>query len=142
MAELPKNILNFDEPFGDTNGRKAELKQTSDSYRQLLEDKINDLKADASQVGKQALVIGGTLAVVYLLLELFLPDDDPENSLKGDSAAPIMLQAPNESSSWLTKAVTSYAVTWALGLAREKLMEFLATQQHTNEVTHTNDTSK
>ncbi|MCU0338824.1 MAG: hypothetical protein MUE30_02985 [Spirosomaceae bacterium] len=142
MADIPQNMLSFDEPFGDTNGRKVALKETSESYRQLLEDKINDLKGDASRLGKQALVIGGTLAAVYLLLEILISDDEPEVQPKNDSSNPIVIQAPKESSSWFTKAATSYAVTWALGLAREKLMEFLATQTQKHEVNHTNDTSK
>ena len=78
MASLPKNILTFEEPFGDTNGRITELQTASEGYRRLLEEKIEDLKVDAVEIGKQALVIGGVIAVVYLLVVALLPEDDPE----------------------------------------------------------------
>lgn len=140
MASIPKNILTFEEPFGDTNGRKTVLKEVSEGYRQLLEEKMGDLKIDAERIGKQALVIGGTIAAAYLLLELLLPDEKPEIKKADKSTPPIIIER-REESSWITKAVTSYAVTWALGMARQKLMDFLATQKNRNEVRNTNETS-
>ena len=139
MASIPKNILTFEEPFGDTNGRKTVLKEASEGYRRLLEEKMGDLKIDAERIGKQALVIGGTIAAVYLLLELLLPEEEPE--IKTISNSPVIIERREESSSWVTKAVTSYAVTWALGMARQKLMDYLATQKNRNEVRNTNETS-
>lgn len=139
MASLPKNILSFEEPFGDTNSRKTELKEVSEGYRKLLEEKMTDLKDDAARVGKQALVIGGAIAAVYLVLELLLPDDEPEVKTK-QQAAFALPERTNNQPSWLVKTATSLAMTWALDIARQKLMDFLATQQQTNEVKNTNDT--
>lgn len=139
MASIPKNILTFEEPFGDTNGRKTVLKEVSEGYRRLLEEKMGDLKIDAERIGKQALVIGGAIAAVYLLLELVLPDEEPE--IETADTTPVIIERREATASWVTKAVTSYAITWALGVAREKLMEFLATQKNRNEVRNTNETS-
>ena len=141
MASIPKNMLTFEEPFGDTNGRKTVLKEVSEGYRRLLEEKMGDLKIDAERIGKQALVIGGTIAAAYLLLELLLPDEEPEIKTTGTNTTPVLIERREESSSWITKAVTSYAVSWALGMARQKLMDFLAIQKNRNEVRNTNDTS-
>lgn len=141
MASIPKNMLTFEEPFGDTNGRKTVLKEVSEGYRRLLEEKMGDLKIDAERIGKQALVIGGTIAAVYLLLELVLPDEEPEIKTAGTNTTPIIVERREENSSWITKAVASYALTWALGMARQKLMDFLATQKNRNEVRNTNETS-
>jgi hypothetical protein len=142
MASIPKNMLTFEEPFGDTNGRKTVLKEVSEGYRRLLEEKMGDLKIDAERIGKQALVIGGTIAAAYLLLELLLPDEEPEIKAERMNTTPVVIERREESSSsWITKAVTSYAVTWALGMARQKLMDFLATQKNRNEVRNTNETS-
>lgn len=141
MASIPKNMLTFEEPFGDTNGRKTVLKELSEGYRRLLEEKMGDLKIDAERIGKQALVIGGTIAAAYLLLELLLPDEEPEIKTTGTNTTPVIIERREESSSWITKAVTSYAVTWALGMAKQKLMDFLATQKNRNEVRNTNETS-
>jgi hypothetical protein len=140
MASFPKNILTFEEPFGDTHGRKTELKETSEGYRKLLEEKIGDLKVDANHFGKQALIIGGAIAAVYLLLDALLPEEAPEVKV-ANNETPIAVKHPKEKSPWLVKAATSYAITWALGLAQQKLMDFLATQQHKNEVKNTNETS-
>ena len=141
MASIPKNILTFEEPFGDTNGRKTVLKEASEGYRRLLEQKMGDLKIDAERIGKQALVIGGAIAAVYLLLDMLLPDEEPETKTISNNHTPIIIERRAEGTSWLTKAVTSYAVTWALGMARQKLMDYLATQKNTNEVRNTNETS-
>ncbi len=141
MASIPKNMLTFEEPFGDTNGRKTVLKEVSEGYRRLLEEKMGDLKIDAERIGKQALVIGGTIAAVYLLLDMLLPDEEPETQTTSNTHTPIIIERRAEETSWLTKAVTSYAVTWALGIARQKLMDYLATQKNTNEVRNTNETS-
>jgi hypothetical protein len=141
MASIPKNMLTFEEPFGDTNGRKTVLKEVSEGYRRLLEEKMGDLKIDAERIGKQALVIGGTIAAAYLLLELLLPDEEPEIKTASTNTTPVVIERREESSSWITKAVTSYAITWALGMARQKLMDFLATQKNRNEVRNTNETS-
>jgi hypothetical protein len=141
MASIPKNILTFEEPFGDTDGRKTVLKEVAEGYRRLLEEKMGDLKIDAERIGKQALVIGGTIAAVYLLLELLLPDEEPEIKTLSTSTPSELIERRKESYSWVTKAVTSYAVTWALGMARQKLMDFLATQKNRNEVKNTNETS-
>lgn len=141
MASIPKNMLTFEEPFGDTNGRKTVLKEVSEGYRRLLEEKMGDLKIDAERIGKQALVIGGTIAAVYLLLELVLPDEEPEIKTASTNTTPVIVERREESSSWITKAVASYALTWALGMARQKLMDFLATQKNRNEVRNTNETS-
>ncbi len=142
MASLPKNILTFEEPFGNTNDRKVSLKSESEGYRRLLEEKIEDLKVDAVHIGKQALVIGGAIAAVYLLLDALLPEEESEIKTKDSHNLPVVFERHEEKTSWLTKAVTSYAVTWALGIAQQKLMDFLATQQKTNAGTDTNEASK
>lgn len=140
MANLPKNILTFEEPFGDTNGRKIELKDTSEGYRQLLEEKFEDIKANASHIGQQALVIGGIISAVYLLLEAVLPDEEPEPRASEINKTPVVIEHREHKASWLTKAVTSYALTWALGVARQKLIDFLAAQQNRDEVKNTHET--
>lgn len=142
MASLPKNILTFEEPFGDTNGRKEELKSALEGYRRLLEEKLEDLKIDAAEIGKQALIIGGTIAAVYLLLDALLPEEETKVKMSQGSNLPVIIERHEQKTSWVAKAVTSYAVTWILGIARQKLMDFLATQQNTNAGTNTNETSK
>lgn len=47
---------------------------------------------DAERIGKQALVIGGTIAAVYLLLELLLPEDEPEIKRINKSTPPVIIE--------------------------------------------------
>ena len=134
MSNLLNKITSFSQPFGETAARKDELRQTADSYKQALDEKIIDLKDDASRIGKQALVIGGVIAAVYLLLELVLPDDEDEPNNVPKS--PVVVERNNESS-WLGKAVQSMAMTAILALAKQKLEEFLAIQNQTNATANT-----
>jgi|GEM_PF-1371799 len=140
MNSLTDKITSFSVPFGDTEARETTLQQESKVARQQLEGQIEHLKTDAIRMGKQALVIGGTIMAVYLLLELILTaDDDAENRSNSNKSVVI---ASKSTSSWLTKSVSAYAMTWLLGLAREKLTDFLATQNHNNEIVDTRPASE
>ncbi|MEZ4900783.1 MAG: hypothetical protein R2822_03035 [Spirosomataceae bacterium] len=142
MAPIPKNILKFDTLFGNTDTRKSTLKELTAEYQRRLEAKIEDLEIDTKRIGKQALIIGGSITAVYLLLELLLPDDETESkTVIPPTNTPIIIERHPEKSSWVSKTVTSFAMTWALEVARQKLMEFLATQQQANEVKDTNQTN-
>ena len=135
MNSLTDKITSFPVLFGDTEARKTALEEQSKVVRQQLEGQIAHLKTDAAHVGKQALVIGGTILAVYLLLELILPDDEEEKNRSNGNKS---VTTPSKStSSWLTKSVSAYATTWLLGLARKKLTDFLATQNHKNEIVDT-----
>jgi hypothetical protein len=142
MSDFLKNIVSFAEPFGNTTNRKTELQQTSDNYKQVLEEKITDLKTDASRIGKQALVIGGSIAAVYLLLEMILPADDDEIETKNtvSGVTPIIVERPKESS-WLSKSLQTMATTALLALAKQKLSDFLAVQTEPNATENTNTAS-
>jgi hypothetical protein len=142
MSDFLKNIVSFAEPFGNTTNRKTELQQSSDNYKQMLEEKITDLKTDASRIGKQALVIGGSIAAVYLLLEMILPADDDEIETKNNlsSVTPIVVERPKESS-WLSKSLQTMATTALLALAKQKLSDFLAVQTEPNATENTNTAS-
>jgi hypothetical protein len=142
MSDFLKNIVSFAEPFGNTTNRKTELQQSSDDYKQMLEEKISDLKTDASRIGKQALVIGGSIAAAYLLLEMILPADDDEIETKNNlsSVTPIVVERPKESS-WLSKSLQTMATTALLALAKQKLSDFLAVQTEPNATENTNTAS-
>jgi hypothetical protein len=139
MSDFLKNIVSFSEPFGQTAIRKGELQQESDNYKQILEEKINDLKTNSSRIGKQALVIGGSIAAVYLLLEMILPADEEELDTKNNTSGvtPIVIERRNESS-WLSKSLQTVATTALLAFAKQKLTDFLATQTESNATENTN----
>jgi hypothetical protein len=144
MASLIDKILSFDEPFGDTAARKQNLQQTTESLKDQLNEKLADLKIDGARLGKQALVIGGSIAAVYVLLQMLLPDEEPDyrpQQFNNGSQQPMIVERHNNKSSWVGKAVQSFVITTVLGIARQKLMEFLESQNQTNASPDTTDTS-
>jgi hypothetical protein len=127
MKSLADKITVFQPPFGDTDTQKTMLEAESELLKQRLEGQIDNFKTDATRVGKQALVIGGSVMAVYLLLDWLLPNDD-EAEITPHTKPQVEASQP----SWLVKSVSAYAITWLLGIAREKLMDFLATQPSMN----------
>ncbi len=126
MSAILTKILNFTEPFADTNARKESLASTADALKESLDSKLESLRTDATHAGKTALIIGGSVLAVYLLLEAILPDEDADDETpKGKKKRPIMVE--KQESSVITKAVAGYAVSFLLGLAKQKLSDYLAT---------------
>ncbi|TAE39834.1 MAG: hypothetical protein EAZ70_04600 [Runella slithyformis] len=143
MHPLADKITTFHSPFADTEAQKAALKEESDALKQQLEGQIDGFKTDATRIGKQALVIGGSIMAVYLLLDLLLPNNNnDETDQQGSNPLAVGSSKNSTQFPWLAKSVSAYAVTWLLGLAREKLIDFLATQNHSNAVPNTNSTSE
>jgi hypothetical protein len=144
MASLIDKILSFDEPFGNTAARKQDLQQTTESLKDQLNEKLADLKIDGARLGKQALVIGGSIAAVYVLLQMLLPDEEPDYRQQfsnNGGQQPLIVAQRHSESSWVSKAVQSFVITTVLGIARQKLMEFLESQNQTDAGQDTTNTS-
>ncbi|MFN4147860.1 MAG: hypothetical protein ACK4GN_18710, partial [Runella sp.] len=103
----------------------------------LLEERLKDLKTDSKQIAEKALVIGGIIGVAYLLVDALLPDDDQTPSSSVKRVEPLTERPRRSQDSWITKAIVSFALTSALELARQKLIDYLSTQQQKNEVNPT-----
>lgn len=73
------------------------------------------------EVGKRALIIGSAVGLSYWLVSSLL-DEDEESSTDD---TPNIKEAPTESS-FLSNAISSFAVTTMLGLARNTLSRFLS----------------
>ena len=128
MSAILNKILTFTEPFANTAARKESLANATESLKASLDSKLASLKTDGLDVAKTALIIGGSVLAVYLLLEAVLPDEDEneeESAIKKSKSRTIVLKQAE--SSFITKAVTGYAVTFLLGLAKQKLTDYLAT---------------
>jgi hypothetical protein len=130
MASLLNKLLQIEEPFGDTTERREKAQQMTEEARQQLDENLEALKVDASRIAQQALLIGGGIAGVYLLLDLMLGNDEDEVDSK-------IRMKPRGESPWYVKAVSGYVLTMLLGVARQRLVEFLATQHGANEEKNT-----
>ena len=77
MSSSPiDSSVKLSKPFSsNTDAEKEDLLKEADLYRDKLEVQWDDLKKDATDYGKQALIIGGVVASTYLLLEAVLPKE-------------------------------------------------------------------
>ena len=123
-------------PFSsDTPREKEQMKETVESYRQQMDAQWQELKGDATHYGKQALVIGGVVAGVYLLMDALLPAEDgtEEQPL---TPAPVKPDVPRPKSTddglSVGTALRGLAWTFAVGWARKQLTHFVEAEKKTD----------
>ncbi|TDB69046.1 hypothetical protein [Arundinibacter roseus] len=111
------------QPFSsDTHRQKEELKAEVDEFRQRLDAQWADLQTNALHYGKQALVIGGVIASVYVLLEALLPNEEETQPIPMPER-PARVQ--NRDEFQIGSALRSLAWTLAVGWARQQLSHYI-----------------
>jgi hypothetical protein len=93
--------------------KKAKLEAEAANYEDKIGESIADIKQVAKEKGTQILVAGAVVAGVYLLYSLFTESDKSEK------------KSEKKESSFLSNAITSYAVGMALSLAKDQLVDYL-----------------
>ena len=63
-------------PFADTTARRAQLMQATERFKESIQDGVDSLKSDASEVGKTTALVAGVALGVFLLASLILPKSD------------------------------------------------------------------
>lgn len=118
MKEIPKSqaIAN----------RKKELYRKSSQYKSAVTSDMNRLKFDIERVGKNFLIIGGLLYLVYKLSKLFTgsSSEDTDNQSTGQ------LVRTRESSGIVVK-IKEQITLFLLALAFRKLKEFVKENSQT-----------
>jgi len=112
---------------------KKRLIETSDRHRQEMERDLRDLSDRTESVLKNALVIGGALALTYLLVTQ-LSSTKKRKSKKAD--VDELETEANETPSMLTQVgdkVLNVATIFLLDLAKEKLSEYLQNRKTKHE---------
>jgi hypothetical protein len=122
----------------ESNDPKLELLKKSAKHRQDLEDEVRLISAKTERIITNALIIGGTLAAAYVLVRQFSGPSKKRKvksqKLKVVHAAPAEAAEVEEESfapgimSQVGQAIASQATVFLLGLAKEKLSEFLQGQ--------------
>lgn len=124
----------------ESNDPKLELLKKSAKHRQDLEDEVRLISAKTERIITNALIIGGTLAAAYVLVRQFSGPSKKRKKVKSQKlkvvqAAPAdAAEAEDEESfapgivSQVGQAIASQATVFLLGLAKEKLSEFLQGQ--------------
>jgi DNA gyrase/topoisomerase IV subunit B len=121
---------------------KQRLIETSDRHKHELEKEVKALSDKTERALKNALIIGGTLAVTYLLVSQLSSsrkkkkkakqseEDETPDSILGEvsasSASPSFL-------SQLGERLTTQATALLLGLIKDKLAEYLSNRKQKDE---------
>lgn len=107
------------------------LEQSNSEYKQKIEDELEELKSKAQKVGKQALIVGGSVLLVYSLVSLLSSGSDvkksenPKQKKAEVNSKPVKKSILNDGPSFLTEVLKEQALVFVLGLAAKKLGDFL-----------------
>jgi hypothetical protein len=116
---------------------RESLEQSHHAYKKQIEDELDGLKSKAQSVGRKALIVGGSVLVVYTLVALLTSKPQKKKELKSfdqedirgykSDLKPIEVKRTKVEStpSFLTGVVKEQVLAFALGLAAKKLGEFL-----------------
>lgn len=129
--------VKLSKPFSsDTDQEKQDLLQEADLYKDRLEHQWDGLKKDATQYGKQALIIGGVVTTTFIVLNALLPDTKKKEGIKLKEKPVIKNKKSlnNKKSKFAVgDAVKSLAWTLAVAWARQKLKNYVADDQKPDE---------
>jgi hypothetical protein len=117
---------------------KKKLLETSNRHRQEMEREIKDISQKTEKVLKNALIIGGALALTYILVnQLSSTKSKKKKARKDKDLENSVDQEPeNETPSLLSKMgdkAMNMATLLLLDLAKEKLSEYLQNRKSKDE---------
>ena len=114
--------------------RKEILHRDTEKYKQAIEEQVDILKQNAGQISKVAIVIGGALAVSYLLVRLFTRGNRKNKKLGYDAQHhPVRATMPvYREESVFARTIKGYIATFLIALAQQKLQEVVAHLKATN----------
>ena len=103
----------------DTGQEIEKLKIVSDQHKRAIETEFQDLIEQSKKIAVRILLIGGSLALVYLLVKAFVKEEAGETPIKprGGNASSTFSEVRN--------FVLAELATFLLTLAKEKLTKYL-----------------
>lgn len=121
---------------------KKKLIESSERHKRALEKELSQLSAKKDRMLNNALIIGGTLVLTYFIVNSITKKTRKKKKLnlaaiKKEDVDNVGVEAEEEDEpSELGKAghyMLTLASTMLLGLAREKLSEYLESRKKNNE---------
>lgn len=133
MSSSIDSSVKITKPFSsDTDKEKEGLLQDADLYRDKLETQWSGLKQEATNYGKQALVIGGVVATTFIVMNAFLPKGKKKKEILVEPVEPVEKKITKmKTQSVVGQAVQSLAWTLAVGWARQKLKHLIEDERKT-----------
>lgn len=130
MSSSIDSSVKITKPFSsDTDKEKEGLLQDADLYRDKLETQWSGLKKEATEYGKQALVIGGVMATTFVVMNALLPKGKKKKEILVEPVEEKVTKIKTQSA--VGQAVQSLAWTLAVGWARQKLKHFIEDERKT-----------
>lgn len=109
-----------------TSERKRQLHQEAQAYKKTIDGQVNDLKSEAARIGTTALIVGTTLAGVYLLFSFLTSDSKKEKTVKiveNNANLPVVVKKEKVQESWLISSIKGYMLSFLMAIAKDKVME-------------------
>lgn len=117
--------------------KKNLLLRKSENYRNALQEEANLISERTGKIITNAVLIGGALAISYIVIRQFMgskPKRNKQKQIKLISSSPVqetpvMKEQKNPGLlGEIGTTVVSHATAFLLTLAKEKLMEYLQSQ--------------
>jgi len=116
---------------------KKKLIETSHRHRQEMERELKDISERSEKILKNALIIGGALAVTYIIVNQLSSKSKKKKSKRVEEPAhELVEEVEDESPSMLAKMgdkAVNIATLFLLDLAKEKLADYLSQRKSKDE---------
>jgi ABC-type microcin C transport system duplicated ATPase subunit YejF len=122
----------------ETNGEKDLLVKQTEKYKKQLNEEFKSISQNTEKIVTNAVIIGGTLAVTYVVARMFFKSSTKRKSRKKLQALNADVEATAESSfqkdsepgvvSKIGSALAAQATVFLLGLAKDKLAAYMQSQ--------------
>ncbi len=104
--------------------RKATLSLAAEKYKQAIENQVGDLKANAGKIGKNALIIGGTLVAGYLVVRLLVGKEKP-GKVQTPAENRYLPVAPVKREFTLVNLIKQQIALFLVAIAKEKIIQVI-----------------
>jgi ABC-type microcin C transport system duplicated ATPase subunit YejF len=122
----------------ETNEDKDLLIQQTEKYKKQLNEEFNSISQNTEKIVTNAVIIGGTLAVTYVIARMFFKSSSKRKARKkfktlnadAEATAGASLQRDSEPGvvSKIGSALAAQATVFLLNLAKDKLAVYLQSQ--------------
>ena len=119
-----------------TSERKIELYKEAQTYKKIIDGQVNDLKSEVTRIGTTALIVGTTLATVYVIFSLFTSDSKPKKKkikIVENANLPMIVKKEKGSESWIISSIKGYIVAFLVAVAKDKIMGAMAILKENND---------
>jgi hypothetical protein len=113
--------------FDNEEDQKNFLSQSTDRFKQALENQLQDFRKNAGHWARTGLVVGGVLVLTYVVARKIFSDKKSKKAYKADG-----LVAESKQESLIVSMIKSSIATFLLSIAREKIIQFIEQMNQKN----------